>query len=283
MRISSSPTLSNKNKNNNNNNNNDQNMGANNAALTGVTPRIAIFDYGAGNLFSLKAALERNGARNVSVIQDLKSLSNYDGLVLPGVGNFDPAVKSIGKDKGFLVSAIDCKIPVLGICLGMEMLFNASEEGRMEGLKIIDGQVRLLDKKRVKVPHMGWNNIQLVRHKTSSENSIKKRHHVSGNNNNNNNNDTSDGRGRLLRNIKDNSWVYFVHSYRIFPGRKSRRIVVANTRYGDNIIPAVIEKGNIFGTQFHPEKSGPVGSQIIRNFLEICMSITAVVDPTENK
>jgi imidazole glycerol-phosphate synthase subunit HisH len=275
--------LSNKNKNNNNNNNNDQNMGANNAALTGVTPRIAIFDYGAGNLFSLKAALERNGARDVSVIQDLKSLSNYDGLVLPGVGNFDPAVKSIGKDKGFLVSAIDCKMPVLGICLGMEMLFNASEEGRMEGLKIIDGQVRLLDKKRVKVPHMGWNNIQLVRHKTSSENSIKKRHHVSGNNNNNNNNDTSDGRGRLLRNIKDNSWVYFVHSYRIFPGRKSRRIVIANTRYGDNIIPAVIEKGNIFGTQFHPEKSGPVGSQLIRNFLEICMSITALVDPTENK
>ena len=278
LRISSPPALSNKNKNNNNNNNNDQNMGANKAALNGVTPRIAIFDYGAGNLFSLKAALERNGARDVSVIQDLKSLSNYDGLVLPGVGNFDPAVKSIGKDKGFLVSAIDCKIPVLGICLGMEMLFNASEEGRMEGLKIIDGQVRLLDKKRVKVPHMGWNNIQLVRHETSSENSIKKRHHVSGNNN-----DTSDGRGRLLRNIKDNSWVYFVHSYRIFPGRKSRRIVVAKTRYGDNIIPAVIEKGNIFGTQFHPEKSGPVGSQIIRNFLEICMSTTAVVDPTENK
>ena len=279
MRISFPPTLSNKSKNNNNNNENDQNIGANNAALTGVTPRIAIFDYGAGNLFSLKAALERNGARDVSVIQDMKSLSNYDGLVLPGVGNFDPAVKSIGKDKGFLVSAIDCKIPVLGICLGMEMLFNASEEGRMEGLKIIDGQVRLLDKKRVKVPHMGWNNIQLVRHKTSSEKSIKKRHHVSGNNNNYN----SDGRGRLLRNIKDNSWVYFVHSYRIFPARKSRQIVVANTRYGDNIIPAVIEKGNIFGTQFHPEKSGPVGSQIIRNFLEICMSNTDVVTSTENK
>ena len=279
MRISFPPTLSNKSKNNNNNNENDQNIGANNAALTGITPRIAIFDYGAGNLFSLKAALERNGARDVSVIQDMKSLSYYDGLVLPGVGNFDPAVKSIGKDKGFLVSAIDCKIPVLGICLGMEMLFNASEEGRMEGLKIIDGQVRLLDKKRVKVPHMGWNNIQLVRHKTSSEKSIKKRHHVSGNNNNYN----SDGRGRLLRNIKDNSWVYFVHSYRIFPARKSRQIVVANTRYGDNIIPAVIEKGNIFGTQFHPEKSGPVGSQIIRNFLEICMSNTDVVTSTENK
>jgi imidazole glycerol-phosphate synthase subunit HisH len=280
MRIRSPSTLSikNKNKNNNNNNKNDQNIGANNSVLPGVTPRIAIFDYGAGNLFSLKAALERNGARDVSVIQDMKSLSNYDGLVLPGVGNFDPAVKSIGKDKGFLISAIDCKIPILGICLGMEMLFNASEEGRMEGLKIIDGQVRLLDKKRVKVPHMGWNNIQLVRHKTNSESS---RNHVSGNNNHNNYN--SDGRGRLLRNIKDNSWVYFVHSYRIFPGRKSRQIVVANTRYGDNIIPAVIEKGNIFGTQFHPEKSGPVGSQIIRNFLEICMSNTNLVNSTENK
>jgi glutamine amidotransferase len=276
MRISSPSTPSNKSK--NNNNDSDQNTGAN-AALTGVTPRIAIFDYGAGNLFSLKAALERNGARDVSVIQDMKSLSNYDGLVLPGVGNFDPAVKSIGKDKRFLISAIDRKIPVLGICLGMEMLFNASEEGRMEGLKIIDGQVRLLDKKRVKVPHMGWNNIQLVRHKTNSENSIKKRNHVSGNNNNHN----SNGRGRLLRNIKDNSWVYFVHSYRIFPGKKSQQLVVANTRYGDNIIPAVIEKGNIFGTQFHPEKSGPVGSQIIRNFLEICMSNTAVVKSKENK
>jgi len=149
----------------------------------------------------------------------------------------------------------------------------------MEGLKIIDGQVRLLDKKRVKVPHMGWNNIQLVGHKTNSENSIKKRNHVSGNNNNY----KSDGRGRLLRNIKDNSWVYFVHSYRIFPGRKSRQIVVANTKYGDNIIPAVIEKGNIFGTQFHPEKSGPVGSQIIRNFLEISMSNTAVISSKENK
>jgi imidazole glycerol-phosphate synthase subunit HisH len=276
MRISSPSTPSNKSK--NNNDDSDQNTGAN-AALTGVTPRIAIFDYGAGNLFSLKAALERNGARDVSVIQDMKSLSNYDGLVLPGVGNFDPAVRSIGKDKGFLISAIDRKIPVLGICLGMEMLFNASEEGRMEGLKIIDGQVRLLDKNRVKVPHMGWNNIQLVRHKTNSENSIKKRNHVSGNNNNYN----SDGRGRLLRNVKDNSWVYFVHSYRIFLGRKSRQIVVANTRYGDNIIPAVIEKGNIFGTQFHPEKSGPIGSQIIRNFLEICMSNTAIVKSKENK
>ena len=229
------------------------------------SPRVAIFDYGAGNLFSLKAALERNGARNVSVIKDMSLLINYDGLVLPGVGNFDTAITSIRKDKKFLTSAVDYKMPILGICLGMEMLFNCSEEGRMEGLKIIDGAVRLLNKKKVKVPHMGWNNIKLVRSKTNSINTINARNRATANEN-----------SRLLNNIKDNSWVYFVHSYRIFPGRTDRQIVVANTSYGDNKIPAVIEKENIFGTQFHPEKSGPVGSQIIRNFLEICSN--AVTD-----
>ena len=237
-----------------------------------ASPRVAIFDYGAGNLFSLKAALERNGARNVSIIKDMKSIINYDGLILPGVGNFDPAIESIGKDKKFLISAIEYRLPILGICLGMEMLFNCSEEGGMEGLKIIDGAVRLLDKKKVKVPHMGWNNIKLVRRKTNSVKTIKARNHDTGNKN-----------SRLLRYIKDNSWVYFVHSYRIFPGRTDGQIVVANTRYGDSKIPAVIEKENIFGTQFHPEKSGPVGSQIIRNFLKICSSNTITANALKNR
>ena len=270
MKTTIQPTINN----NNSNDSNNQNKVMDNTALTVVNPKVAIFDYGAGNLFSLKAALERNGAREASVVRDMKSLFLFDGLILPGVGNFDPAITSLRQEKGFLSSAIKSKMPILGICLGMEMLFNCSEEGKMDGLKIVDGQVRMLDKKKVKVPHMGWNNIQLVGHKISSGNMIKRKNHIGGNGN-------SGSSSRLLRNIRDNSWVYFVHSYRIFPGKRDRKIVVAATKYGDNKMPAVIEKGNIFGTQFHPEKSGPVGSQIIRNFLEICSSKGAVIKASE--
>jgi len=243
------------------------------AAPTAIRPKVAIFDYGAGNLFSLKAALERNGAGNVSIIHDMKSLDNFDGLVLPGVGNFDPAITSIGKDKESLIAAIERKMPVLGICLGMEMLFNCSQEGTLEGLKIIEGKVLMLDKKKVKVPHMGWNNLQLVKHKRNIlDRSWRRSNWIYSKN-------IDGGNGsRLLHNIGDNSWVYFVHSYRILPGKAERQIVVANSKYGDNQIPAVIEKCNIFGTQFHPEKSGPIGSQIIRNFLKICSSTIIVAE-----
>jgi glutamine amidotransferase len=112
--------------------------------------KVAIFDYGTGNIFSLKAALERNGANAVSIIHDLRSLGKFDGLILPGVGNFDPAIRSIEKDKDLLAKAIGNRLPILGICLGMEILFNRSEEGRLEGLKALDGEVIMLDKKNVK-------------------------------------------------------------------------------------------------------------------------------------
>ena len=239
------------------------------AAPTNINPKVAIFDYGAGNLFSLKAALERNGAGDVSIIHDMKPIDNFDGLILPGVGNFDPAITSVGQDKELLLAAVERKMPVLGICLGMEMLFNSSQEGKLEGLKIIDGTVLMLDKKKVKVPHMGWNNLQLVKHKRNILDGSGRRSQI----------DSKNGNGsRLLHNIGNNSWVYFVHSYRILPGKTELQIVVANSKYGDNQIPAVIEKGNIFGTQFHPEKSGPIGSQIIRNFLKICSSAAAVAE-----
>ena len=203
-----------------------------------MSKRIAVFDYGAGNLFSLKAALERNGAQSVSIIHDLKDLDKFDGLVLPGVGNFDPAIKSIEHDRELLVKTIDQGMPVLGICLGMEMLFNKSEEGTLEGLKILDGEVIMLPKQKVKIPHMGWNNIEI----TNKE-------------------------SKLLEDIESSSWVYFVHSYHVSPKNKS--IVAANSQYGINI-SALIEKDNLFGTQFHPEKSGIVGSTIIKNFLKLC-------------
>jgi len=204
--------------------------------------KIAIFDYGAGNLFSLKSALERNGAESVEIIYDLKELPNYDGLVLPGVGNFDPAIKSIKGSAKHLDEAIDSGMPVMGICLGMEMLFDRSEEGRLEGLKILDGDVVMLPKGKVKIPHMGWNNLQIK------------------------------GESKFLKGVKDGSWVYFVHSYRTVP--KRRKIVIATSDYGGSV-PAVIEKDNLIGVQFHPEKSGDVGSKMIKNFIEICDSESA--------
>ena len=198
--------------------------------------RIAIFDYGAGNIFSLKEALKRNGAE-VTVIRDMDGLYKYDGLVLPGVGNFDPAIRSIEKDAANLNAAIDKGMPVMGICLGMEMLFDRSEEGKLEGLKILDGDVVMLPKGKVKVPHMGWNNLKIK------------------------------GKSRFLKGVKDNSWVYFVHSYRAAPVHKE--IVVATSEYGASV-PAVVERGNLVGVQFHPEKSGEVGSTMIRNFIGMC-------------
>jgi imidazole glycerol-phosphate synthase subunit HisH len=200
--------------------------------------KVAIFDYGVGNLFSLKVALERNGAHKVMIIQDMKSLNNFDGLVLPGVGNFDPAIKSIEQGKELFVKAIDDYMPMLGICLGMEILFDRSEEGILEGLKILDGDVVMLPKQKVKVPHMGWNNLEITRRES-----------------------------KLLEGITNNSWVYFVHSYHI--SSKNKSIVAASSEYGISI-PAVIERDNLFGTQFHPEKSGKAGSTMIKNFLKMC-------------
>ncbi len=199
--------------------------------------KIAIFDYGAGNLFSLKSALERNGAESVEIIYDLKDLEKFDGLVLPGVGNFDPAIRSIEGSAQHLNKAIGSGMPVMGICLGMEMLFDRSEEGELEGLKILDGDVVLLPKGKVKIPHMGWNNLQIK------------------------------GDSRLLKGVRDNSWVYFVHSYHTVP--KDRNLVVASSNYGVSV-PAVIERDNLIGVQFHPEKSGDAGAIMIKNFIEIC-------------
>jgi imidazole glycerol-phosphate synthase subunit HisH len=272
-----------------NNNNNKHRKHTDEATPTSSNPEVAIFDYGAGNLFSLKAALERNGAGKVSIIHDMKSLDKFDGLILPGVGNFDPAIRSIRQDKQVLATAIENKKPVLGICLGMEMLFNSSQEGTLEGLKILDGQVLMLDKKKVKVPHMGWNNLQIVNHRMNISNNSTKRIIDTETSNSNIGTSRKSIKGengkykngifsgcRLLRGVQNNSWVYFVHSYRILAGNPE--IVFANAKYGDNEIPAVIEKGNIFGTQFHPEKSGKIGSQIIKNFLDSCSRTPIVED-----
>ena len=194
---------------------------------------VAIFDYGAGNIFSLKTSLEKNGA-SVDVITSFDQAKNFAGILLPGVGNFDPAIRSIRDYSAILFKDfVKDKIPVLGICLGMEMFFAKSEEGKEKGLDVLNGEVVLLPND-MKIPHMGCNSLQ-----------IKKQ-------------------SKILNGIDDGSWVYFVHSYRAKP--LDEQIVVADADYGINV-PAVVEKGIYFGTQFHPEKSGKVGSLMIKNFL----------------
>jgi imidazole glycerol-phosphate synthase subunit HisH len=200
--------------------------------------KIAIFDFGAGNLFNLHQSILRNGVHDVDIVRTLKEIKKYDGLVLPGVGNFDSAISSIRKDAVSLNTAIDSGMPILGICLGLEMLFYRSEEGFLDGLKVLEGDVLMLPKKKVKVPHIGWNNLRIIKSESN-----------------------------LLKGIPQDSWVYFVHSYHIEP--EDENLIAAITDYGSNL-PVVIERSNLFGTQFHPEKSGKIGAQIMKNFLNIC-------------
>ena len=197
--------------------------------------KVAIFDYGAGNIFSLKTSLEKVGA-TVDVITNFDKSNEYSGLLLPGVGNFDPAINSIRDFSKTQFLDYVGNVPVLGICLGMEMFFEKSEEGKEKGLGVIDGEVIILPN-TMKVPHMGWNNLE-----------IKKP-------------------GMLLEGVENDSWVYFVHSYRVKPN--SNDIITAESDYGIKV-PAVVEQDNFFGTQFHPEKSSSVGKIMIKNFLDVC-------------
>lgn len=198
--------------------------------------KVAIFDYGAGNIFSLKVALEKLDA-NVDVITSFDNVNNYDGLLLPGVGNFDPAIRSIRDYSNVqFQDYVKDRTPVLGICLGMEMFFEKSEEGKEKGLSVMDGEVVILPDK-FKIPHMGWNSLKILK------------------------------ANPLLDGVPDSSWVYFVHSYRVKP--KDSSVIIADADYGIEV-PAMVNKANLFGTQFHPEKSGKVGSLMLDNFLRVC-------------
>ena len=198
--------------------------------------KVAIFDYGAGNIFSLKNSLESAGT-TVDVITSFDVENVYSGLLLPGVGNFDPAMKNIAKySKTSFVDFVADSTPVLGICLGMEMFFEKSQEGIEHGLDVIPGEVIVLPN-TMKVPHMGWNNLE-----------IKKP-------------------GVILEGVDEGSWVYFVHSYRAKP--EIDDVITAQSFHGISV-PAVVESGNFYGTQFHPEKSGDVGKIMINNFLNVC-------------
>lgn len=196
--------------------------------------RLALYDYGAGNIFSLKNSFEKRGA-TVQVINSLSNDdNNYSGLLLPGVGSFDTAMNSLSAD--MIHSYVKDTMPVLGICLGMEMFFERSQEGSCKGLSIMNGEVVSLPD-TMKVPHMGWNSLH-IQHS-----------------------------GTLLDGMDDGPWMYFVHSYMAKPDDDS--LVTATSDYGISV-PAVVEYRNYFGTQFHPEKSGASGGIILDNFMREC-------------
>ncbi|MHB1361673.1 MAG: imidazole glycerol phosphate synthase subunit HisH [Thermoleophilia bacterium] len=195
---------------------------------------IVIIDYGMGNLRSVEKALEKVGAE-VAVSRDPDELRRADRIVLPGVGAFGDAMANL--EKRGLVEAIKGEVaagkPLLGICLGLDLLFEESDEhGRHQGLGLLPGRVELLPT-NLKIPHIGWNQINIRKE------------------------------SRLLAGIPDGSAFYFVHSYVVVPGEESD--ILCETEYGCTFVSAV-ERGNIAAFQFHPEKSSSLGLTILRNF-----------------
>jgi len=199
-----------------------------------VTLKALILDYGVGNLFSIRHALERAGL-SVEISSNLRS-ANIDALILPGVGSFKAGAEKLLKIKDELMILFEKNIITLGVCLGMQLLFRESDESPgLPGLGLLNGEVVKLPGS-VKIPHMGWNTLEIIK--------------------------PSD----FLDGISEEDCFYFVHSYYVLPEDKS--IVAAETEYGVKF-PSVVMKGNIFGVQFHPEKSGKSGEQIIKNFVRI--------------
>lgn len=198
---------------------------------------IAIVDYGIGNLRSVQKALEYIGLEG-TITSDKESILNSEGIILPGVGAFPDAMDNL-KAKGLDLILKEAKIqdkPILGICLGMQLLFDVSEEIRTcEGLGLIRGKIKKLYG-GVKIPHMGWNSLNII-----------------------NNNP-------LIKGIKEEDYVYFVHSF--YAEMKSKEDLIAECSYGIKV-PAVVARDNVYGAQFHPEKSGDIGIQILKNFGEL--------------
>lgn len=201
---------------------------------------IAIIDYGVGNLFSVEKAFVKLGA-DVTVTSDEKIIAAAEKIVLPGVGAFGDCMKNLN-DSGLvpaIFNAIEAQKPLLGICVGLQVLFEGSEESpEAKGLGIFKGQVKKIQAPGLKIPHMGWNSLRFLPQKEEVD---------------------------LFQGLQASSYVYFVHSFQAVPEDKS--IIAAVTEYGEQITAAVA-KGNVFATQFHPEKSGDVGLHILKNFIE---------------
>jgi glutamine amidotransferase len=194
---------------------------------------IAIVDYRAGNLASVRKAFDHLGYES-AVTDDPQVIAKADKVVLPGVGNFEATTALAGPLQQAVAAAIDREIPLLGICLGMQWMFESSQEApQLRGLGLFAGQCDKFPA-AVKSPHVGWNQLQLR------------------------------GDSRLLRGLPENSFVYFTHSYRA-PLVES---TVAGCAYG-GVFSAAVERRQLFGVQFHPEKSGTAGLRLLRNFCEL--------------
>lgn len=207
--------------------------------LKGFDRMIAIIDYDAGNIKSVEKALHYLGEEAV-ITRDRDTILGADRVILPGVGAFGDAMEKLRTyelDK-VIQEVVAQNTPFLGICLGLQLLFESSEESEgVEGLGILKGKVvRLPEENNLKIPHIGWNSLKYP------------------------------NPGRLFAGIAEDSYVYFVHSY--YLQAKDPSIVTATTEYG-TLIHASVEQGNVFACQFHPEKSSEVGMQILKNFLTI--------------
>lgn len=200
---------------------------------------IAIIDYGAGNLHSVQNALKYLGAENF-VSDDSEKILSAEKIILPGVGAFGDAMAALEEKKltDTVKKAVEMGKPILGICLGMQLFFDESEESPgVSGLGILKGKFKKIPKiSDIKIPHIGWNSLEMPK------------------------------QSRILKDIGDEPYVYFVHSY--YLEAENKEDVSAYTIYGQKIAVAA-EKDNIFLTQFHPEKSGDIGLKILKNFIEL--------------
>jgi glutamine amidotransferase len=200
---------------------------------------IAILDYGVGNLFSVEKAFHSLGADAV-VTSDPAVVRKADKLVLPGVGAFGDCMKNFEASglKEALKERIESGIPMLGICVGLQILFESSEESPgVPGLGFLKGKVKKIKDTGLKIPHMGWNSLSIIEKQDNA----------------------------LLKNLSKQPYVYFVHSFHAVPEDKD--IITSVTDYGEQLTASVAYK-NIMAAQFHPEKSGDVGLQILKNFLD---------------
>ena len=204
----------------------------------------ALIDYGVGNLYSVEKALTAVGAE-VTVTSDAKDLEQAEKLVLPGVGAFGDCMKNL-EETGLIPTILEQAAvgkPLLGICVGLQILFEESEESPdVTGLGIFKGVVKKIDAKNLKLPQIGWNSIKVGRKNSAIKFSSPK----------------------LFNNLTEKNYFYFVHSYHAVPSNES--LITATTDYGETVTAAV-ELGNIFATQFHPEKAGDVGLQVLKNFV----------------
>ena len=206
---------------------------------------IAVIDYGVGNLFSLLSSLNYVGL-NTKLTNDIEEIKNAKGIILPGVGAFRDAIGNLEKYglKETLINEAKKGKPFLGICLGMQMLFEKSYEyGEYEGLGLINGTVEEIKKyipenSDLKIPHMGWNSL-IINERFKDD--------------------------KILKDVDNNEYVYYVHSYFAKTDMKN---IVTYSEYGTKI-PGIVKNENVYGMQFHPEKSGDTGLKLLKNWGEL--------------